>query len=136
MVRFAPQDPDKPKPKPEPEAMPNPFKQLDPLNVGPRLYNQMSELLEQLETKGERVTMRERTMALVAIGRLQQIMAALRKAQPDDERSGTAVKKYTSAFAPPDAAGRRKANARPEPEDWFEHADVDRDGDEPDDAAE
>jgi hypothetical protein len=95
----------------------------------------VSELLTQLETKGEKVTMRERTMALVAVGRLQQIFAALRKVSPDDERSGSTVKKYATTFAPTDAAGGRKKTARPavtDP-DWFEHADVDTDTDDGDD---
>lgn len=108
--------------------------ELDPKQIGPRLYNQVSALLTQLET-GEHITLKERVQALVAIGRLQQIFLALRKGQPDDERAGSTVKKYATAFSAADAAGRRKAAARsktrPEPADWFEHADTadDDDGD-------
>jgi hypothetical protein len=116
----------------------NPF---DPENVNKRLYMQVSALLGQLEQRDShnKVTMRERIAALIAIGRIQQLFIAMRKAS-GDVGSGATVKKYATAFT--DAASRRAANARrdakrdiaasePEPEDWFES-----DSDEPDDAAE
>jgi hypothetical protein len=119
----------------------NPF---DPDQVNQRLYKQVSALLSQLEDKDSRskVTMRERIAALIAVGRIQQLFIAMRKAS-GDVGSGATVKKYATAFTN-NAAGGRTADARaradakrdiaasePEPEDWFE-----RDDDDPDDAAE
>jgi hypothetical protein len=111
-------------------------KDLDPHQIASRLHYQVGELLTQLETKGEKITMRERVQALAAIGRLQYLWAVIRAKEPqDDERSGSTVKKYASAFPAADAAGRRKkaSGAKPEPADWFEHVDIDHDddGDEP-----
>jgi len=112
----------------------NPF---DPENVNKRLYYQVSKLLKQLEDKDSysTVTMRERIAALIAVGRIQQLFIAMRKAS-GDVGSGATVKKYATAFS--DAAGRGKPNARrdakrdiaaaePEPGDWFDK--VDRDDD-------
>ena len=109
---------------------------FDPLDVNKRLYNQVSALLGQLEEKDSRnkVTMRERVSALVAIGRIQQLFIAMRKAS-GDVGSGATVKKYATAFT--DAAGRRAANARrdaahaaePEPGNWFEQNRDDGDDD-------
>lgn len=85
---------------------------LDPDNVNARLYNQVSELLKQLETKTT-VTLRERVTALVAIARIQTIFLTLRqKGDKDDaDTAGSSVRKYTSAFQAHDAR-RRKAIAR------------------------
>lgn len=120
--------------KPRPSAIaPN---LLDPDQLSARLYKQVGFLLTQLET-GKHITLRERIAALIAVGRLQQMFAALRKALPEDERSGSTVKKYAAAFAPADATGRRAKNARAEPDDWFEHAEraTESDGDESDEYA-
>lgn len=97
---------------------------LDPEQINSRLYRQVSELLKQLEDKDEDITIRERIAALVAIGRLQQVFAALRKAAPSDQNRGSTVKKYATAFS--NAAGGRDTHAGPcawsdsEPGDWFE----------------
>jgi len=113
----------------------NPF---DPDQVNQRLYKQVSALLQQLEEKDSRskVTMRERIAALIAVGRIQQLFIAMRKAS-GDVGSGSTVKKYTATFA--DAAGRRAADARrdakrdiaaeSEPSDWFERAEREDDDD-------
>ncbi|HEY2231441.1 MAG TPA: hypothetical protein VGI22_27640 [Xanthobacteraceae bacterium] len=113
------------------------FNPFDPEDVNKRLYMQVSALLTQLEERESRakITMRERIAALIAVGRLQQVFAALRKANPHDPNRGSTVRKYATAFAP-DAAGRRKAGGRSgeraesEPVDWFDRDDV-----APDDAA-
>lgn len=102
----------------------------DTYNIRPRLLRQVSVLLTQLED-GEHITLRERVQALVAIGRMEQIFVALKKAEPDESDRGTAVRKYETVFS--NAAGRRKAvagsarpAADPEPDDsWFEPDDDD-----------
>jgi hypothetical protein len=87
--------------------MPN----LDPKAINARLYNQVSELLAQLENNGD-ITIRERIAALMAIGRLQTIFLALRlKDKQDDPNAGTTVRKYATAFKAHDTS-RRKAAAR------------------------
>lgn len=125
------------------------FNPFDPEQVNARLYHQVSALLAQIEEKDSRskITIRERVQALVAIGRLQQVFAALRKASPHDSTRGATVKKYATAFSA-HAAGRRDAPAGPcawsdsEPGDWFERNEFappadEPDGDaDPDDAAE
>jgi hypothetical protein len=110
----------------------------DPLQVNARLYMQISELLNQLEgSDGERITMRERIAALVAIGRIQVLFVGLRKEKgiyhPD---AGSSVRKYSTAFTKDDT-GRRKKIAGPksrpaEPEpgpDWFEQSGLADDSD-------
>jgi hypothetical protein len=102
---------------------------IDPHNIRPRVMNQVSVLLTQLET-GEHTTMRERVQALVAISRIEQIYFMLAmKEKPPDDRSGSTVKKYATAFSA-DAISRRKTGTGPddtEPDDWFERADIDTD---------
>ena len=99
--------------------MPN----LDPQNINARLYNQVSELLTQLET-GKSITLKERVAALVAIGRIQTIFLALRiKGEKDESNVGSSVRKYATAFQTHDAR-RRKAVAGPTADD-----DADADGD-------
>jgi hypothetical protein len=114
------------------------FNPFDPEDVNKRLYMQVSALLTQLEERESRVkiTMRERIAALVAVGRLQQVFAALRKANPHDPNRGAQVRKYATAFAS-DGPRRRAASAGSDdgaessgPRDWFERDDVS-----PDDAA-
>lgn len=103
------------------------FNPFDPEQVNTRLYHQVSALLAQIEEKDSRskITIRERVQALVAIGRLQQVFAALRKASPHDSTRGATVKKYATAFSA-NATGRGDAHPRsgtraePEPTDWFE----------------
>ena len=85
----------------------------DPLKLKVRLYIQIGELLRQLETgetgDGEVVTIRERTGALTAIGRLQMVL--IDKGKDDDDIAGSAVRKYEGAFK--NGPGKRKKITRP-----------------------
>ena len=107
---------------------------LDPLSVNVRLYNQASELLHQLETSPH-VTLRERYMALVAVGRIQVIFMGLRKEKLDDSNAGSAVRKYATAFKAHGDGGRKAiaGPAAPEPEPDIGLDDIW--GDDDDDAA-
>jgi hypothetical protein len=79
----------------------------DKFRINDRLLSQIDKLLEQLETKGgDKITMRERVTALIAIGRLQIMFVGLRKEKMPDESTGSSVRKYASAFA--NAPRRRK----------------------------
>jgi hypothetical protein len=109
----------------------------DPLQINARLYMQISELLNDLEGGGERITLRERIAALVAIGRIQTIFVGLRKEKGVYEpNAGSSVRKYSTAFSKDDASKRKKiAGPKPEPDqpdDWFERAGVADDGDDDD----
>lgn len=86
----------------------------DPLSVKDRLYGQISRLLDDLESadRDEMMTMPQRISALIAVGRVLTIFAALRKGDYDYGNTGSAVRKYAAAFARPDAARGRKANPR------------------------
>lgn len=134
------------KPKPQPKLKPTSpvigdlpdvrTAGIDPLQVNARLYMQISELLNQLETMSG-LTIRERVAALTAIGRVQVLFVGLRKEKIDyGPGAGSAVRKYATAFSKDDP-GRRKAiagpkpAADPEPEDWFERAAL-ADDDDPD----
>jgi hypothetical protein len=105
----------------------------DPLNVNVRLYRQISELLTELEQPGvgQRITLRERIAAIIAIGRIQIMFVGLRKEQPS-VGTGTTVRKYAAAFKN-DSGGRKKIagpkSKSAEPDDWFEHIDVTADDD-------
>jgi hypothetical protein len=100
----------------------------DPLDINLRLYKQISELLTDLEQPeaGQRITMRERIAAIIAIGRIQTIFVGLRK-ENLGVGSGSTVRKYAAAFKN-DASGRKKIAGPPpepdEPDDWFERADI------------
>lgn len=80
---------------------------LDPLSINVRLYNQVSEMLHQLENSPN-ITLRERIAALMAIGRIQVIFTALRKEKIHDPGAGASVRKYQTAFKTHDARGRKK----------------------------
>jgi hypothetical protein len=111
----------------------------DPLRIGERLYQQVAVLLDQLEARddpdsGAKITLKERIAALIAVGRLQTIFAALRRKEPDDPDAGSAVRKYAGAFK--DETGRGKKGSRrppasqpePRPDNWFDRDTTD-DGD-------
>ena len=87
-------------------------KVADPLKINERLYKQISELLKDVEDRGEDITMRERVAALIAIGRVQTIFIALRKEHKDSPDAGATVRKYSGAFAAKNANARRAKNAR------------------------
>ena len=95
--------------------MPN----LDPLKINERLYRQVAELLKQLE-ENEHVTLKERFQALMAIARIQYVFVNLRKEKIADAATGSAVRKYATAFAKNDPRRRKKVagpRAVPEPDD-------------------
>jgi hypothetical protein len=86
----------------------------DPLDINGRLYNQIGKLLDDLESadRDEVMTTPQRIQALIAVGRVLTIFAALKKSDYDYGNSGSAVRKYAAAFARPDAARGGKANPR------------------------
>jgi hypothetical protein len=89
-------------------------KSSDPLDINGRLYNQIGKLLDDLESadRDEVMTTPQRIQALIAVGRVLTIFAALKKSDYDYGNSGSAVRKYAAAFARPDAARGGKANSR------------------------
>jgi hypothetical protein len=89
---------------------------IDPLNINVRLYQQISELLSQLETGDADI--KTRYMALMAIARMQAVFVALRKEKADGPNRGSSVRKYQAEFQTHAARGRKalaRASARPEP---------------------
>ena len=86
---------------------------LDPLNVNGMLYQQMSYLLDQIETDPA-ITFRERLAAVIAIGRIQVMFVSMRKENSDDGSSGSAVRKYATAFQNA-GRGRKKVARSPTP---------------------
>lgn len=119
---------------------PSDARPFDPLDVNTRLYRQISQLLTEMEQQDayQRITLRERIAAIIAIGRIQTIFVGLRKENPG-VGSGSTVRKYQAAFKN-DISGRKKiagpAKPKPEPDepdDWFEQAGIlDDDGDDAD----
>lgn len=106
-------------------------KSLDPKNINARLYNQVSELLTQLESS--EVSLKERIAALVAIGRMQVIFLNLRlKDKSDEPTTGSAVRKYSTAFQAHDTR-RRKEIARLAAADDADGDDIGLDDDERED---
>lgn len=91
--------------------MAKPANELDPRNINARLLAQVSRVLDDLEDKNLPIGPKDRVMALVAIGRIQIIFNTLRKASGDVE-SGSAVRRYSKAFATKNAVGGRKGSAR------------------------
>lgn len=78
--------------------------EVDALDVDARLYRQVSMLLDQLEGK-KVVDMRERIAALSAIARIRIAYTKL-SAGKDKGNVGSAVRKYSAAFAANAASGR------------------------------
>jgi hypothetical protein len=97
----------------------------DPLKLKIRLYIQIGELLRQLESDlDEHITIRERTMALAAIGRLQDTL--IDKGREDNDIAGSAVRKYEGAFKNgPRRRTKGRSSAEPEPDSWDDGADTD-----------
>lgn len=104
----------------------------DPLQLKVRLYTQIGELLHQLEgATDEPITVRERIAALVAIGRLQDLL--IEKGKDEDEHAGSAIRKYAGAFKN-DTGGRKKVarssardNALESNRDWGDESGLDTD---------
>lgn len=87
----------------------------DHLNIQSRLYNQIGRLLDDLERadRDEVMTQPQRVAALIAVGRVLTIFAALRKGEFDYGNAGSAVRRYSQAFAKTaDGVGSRAANSR------------------------
>ena len=103
---------------------------LDPLNVNGRLYEQVSKLLDQLAKPS--VTLRERTMALAAIARIQQIFVKLRDENREPENAGSTVRKYAASFQANAARGRaRLSRPQPAPEPDDDDREFESDFDDP-----
>ena len=83
----------------------------DPLNVNVRLYRQLGKLLDDMEKadRDETMTFPQRVSALIAVGRVQKMFADLRKADLN-VGAGSAVAKYSAAFAAGNAARGRAPN--------------------------
>jgi hypothetical protein len=86
----------------------------DTLDINGRLYKQIGRLLDDLESadRDDIMTTPQRISALIAVGRILTIFAALKKSDYDYGNSGSAVRKYAAAFARPDAARGGKAGSR------------------------
>ena len=89
---------------------------LDSHSINARLLAQVSRVLDDLEGEAA-IGPKERIMALLAIGRLQVLFAALRKRGDDSDNAGRSVRKYAKAFKA-HAGGRRAKVAGPEPDDF------------------
>jgi hypothetical protein len=89
-------------------------KPIDALKVNERLYRQIAKVLDDLEQRGDELTIRDRIAALVAVGRIQTIFVSLRKEHQEDDNAGAAVRKYAGAFKAKAAhgVGRRKKATR------------------------
>lgn len=103
----------------------------DPMNINARLYRQVGLLLDDLEKHDHELELKERIQALIAIGRVQTIFVGLRKENKDGgPRSGSAVRKYSTAFK--NDARRGAVRARSIPDDTaddFVRDDIASDGD-------
>lgn len=95
--------------KSKPATVSNP---TDPLDVNVRLYRQLGRLLDDMEKadRDETMTFPQRVSALIAVGRVQKMFADLRKADLN-VGAGSAVAKYSAAFAATNAARGREANS-------------------------
>lgn len=97
------------KPQPTPGADAS-----DPLQINKRLYGQIGKLLDDLERddRDEIMTTPQRIQALIAVGRVLTIFAALKKNDYDYGNTGSAVRRYAQAFSKPNAVGSRTHNPR------------------------
>lgn len=88
-------------------------KDNDPLDINKRLYNQVAKLLDDMEAadRDDKMTMPQRISALIAVGRVQKMFQDLRKGE-FNAGAGSAIDKYSAAFAPANAASRGKQDPR------------------------
>lgn len=110
----------------------------DPLDLNWRLYSQLGRLLDDMEAadRDETMTFPQRINALIAVARVQKMFIDLRKGDLN-AGAGTAIDKYSAAFASPNAgSGRNENTGRPpntlvsnEPDDEPEPGDPDYDFD-------
>ena len=89
----------------------------DPLNINSRLYGQIGKLLDDLERedRDDVMTTPQRIQALIAVGRILTIFAALKKSDLDYGNTGSKVRAYSAAFAKTHGAGPRAHTPRSEP---------------------
>lgn len=88
----------------------------DPRAVNSRLYEQIARLLDELEDAdvNQKLDIKERIAAIIAIGRIQTIFVGLRKENRDGptRSSGSAVRKYSKAFTANAGRGRKTTAGR------------------------
>jgi hypothetical protein len=86
----------------------------DPLDLKGRLYKQLGKLLDDMERadRDELMTMPQRIQALIALGRVQKMFLDLRKGELS-AGGGSAVERYSAAFATPHAIGGRNERSGP-----------------------
>lgn len=91
-------------------------KASDPLDINGRLYNQVARLLDDMEAadRDDKMTMPQRIAALIAVGRVQKMFQDLRKGE-FNAGAGSAIDRYATAFATPNAVGGRGQDTRPTP---------------------
>jgi hypothetical protein len=113
----------------KPQTTPSAPTTSDPLQINARLYNQIGKLLDDLESadRDEVMTTPQRIQALIAVGRVLTIFAALKKSDYDYGNTGSAVRKYAQAFAKADGNRGRTYNPRSEPDGFDSSADGDDD---------
>jgi hypothetical protein len=89
----------------------------DPLSINARLYGQIGKLLDDLERddRDEIMTTPQRISALIAVGRVLTIFAALRKGDFEYGNTGSKVRAYSAAFAKTHGVGSRAHTPRSEP---------------------
>ena len=86
----------------------------DPLNINARLYGQIGKLLDDLERddRDEIMTTPQRIQALIAVGRVLTIFAALKKNDYEYGNTGSKVREYAAAFSQTHGVGSRTSVAR------------------------
>lgn len=86
-----------------------PYIKQDPLDITPRLYNQLDRLLDDMEAadRDERMTMPQRISGMIALGRIMKMLQDLKRSELNVD-AGSAVNKYAAAFAPTNDPGSRK----------------------------
>lgn len=104
------------KPKPKLVSIEGGQTDRDPLDINGRLYRQIARLLDQLEGQDmldeNGVTIPQRINALIAVGRIQIMFANLRKAaNVESGATGSAVRKYASAFSRANATRGRTTDS-------------------------
>lgn len=90
----------------------------DPLNINFRLYGQIGKLLDDLERedRDEVMTTPQRISALIAVGRILTIFAALKKNDYNYGNTGSKIREYSAAFSSQaHGVGSRAAHSRPDP---------------------
>jgi hypothetical protein len=98
--------------KPSPKNKSATVVEGDPIGLNRRLYAQLGKLLDDMEAadRDERMTMPQRISALIAIGRLQKMFVDLRKGEINGG-AGSAIARYSAAFAEAHGTGSRNGDA-------------------------